>query len=147
VSTGDDEEEEEHMLRQRSDEEYQTSAAGGTRNLFQLGQYEFHDTLDDEEVMHHFILEAAAGDEDRQAYEVDRETMYEFMARYLAGLYELEKYALEQSPSHNTLLDLLEIAAARARSGETEFSWDEFDRAESEVLESDEADAEPEEEQ
>jgi hypothetical protein len=63
-------------------------------------------------------------------YETDRETMYELMARYLAGEYEKAEYEMERSPAHEALLDTLEIAAARARAGETEFSFDDLGVAE-----------------
>ena len=126
------------MLRRRSDEEYQARSEGGVRHLFTLGQYEFQDTMDAEEHMHHHLLERTPEGAETTAYEVDRETMYEFMARYLAGSYEIEEYELEHSPSHHTLLDVLEIATARARSGETEFSWEEFDHAENEIMEDEE---------
>jgi len=53
--------------------------------------------------------------------------MYEFMARYLAGEYEKSEYELERSPAQEALLDTLEIAAARARSGETEREFDDLD--------------------
>ena len=125
------------MLRRRSTEEYEASSEGGVRHLFTLGQYVFQDTMGTEDLMHHFLVERVAEGAETTAYEVDRETMYEFMARYLAGTYELEEYGMEHSPSHHTLLDVLEIATARARTGETEFSWEEFDRAESEVIDED----------
>lgn len=125
------------MLRFRPREEYETHAEGGVRHLFRLGQYEFHDTIDGDEHHHHYVVEADTGGEDPPAYEVDRETMYEFMARFLAGTYELDEYDLEQSPGHNAMLDVLEIATARARAGETEFSWEEFDSPENEVLDDD----------
>lgn len=129
------------MLRFRPYDEYETHAEGGERHLFRLGQYEFHDTIDADGHYHQYILEADTGGEEAPAYEVDRETMYEFMARFLAGTYELEEYDLEQSPSHNAMLDVLEIATARARAGETEFSWEEFDTPESELMD----DEDPEE--
>lgn len=131
------------MLRQRTEEEYEASSGGGERYLFALGQYEFRDTIGDEDGLHHFIREAPGDGADPRHYEVDRDTMYEFMARYLAGAYELEEYDLEQSPSHMSLLDVLEIATARARAGESEFSWEAFDQVETEVL-GDEADDEDE---
>ena len=126
------------MLRQRSEEEYDADREGGVRHLFRLGQYEFQDTMDGEEKFHHYILEHAGGSDEIPRYEVDRETMYEFMARFLAGTHEMEEYKMERSPAHDTLLDVLEIAAARARSGEGEFSWEEFDRVENEVIDEEE---------
>ena len=128
------------MLRFRPYDEYETHAEGGVRHLFRLGQYEFRDTIDPDEHYHHYILEVSEGADDPPVYEVDHDTMYEFMARFLAGTYELEEYDLEQSPSHNAMLDVLEIATARARAGETEFSWEDFDRPENEVMDDDEDD-------
>ena len=123
------------MFRKSSDEEYETESTGGVRHLFRLGNYEFHDTLDDDGRFHHFVLEQARGDDDEAApYEVDTETMYEFMARYLAGEYEKAEYRMERSPGHDALLDVLELATARARSGETEFSLDDLERGETEIL-------------
>jgi hypothetical protein len=123
------------MMKWRSLEQYQADAVTGTRHLFRLGQYGFEDTLDAEDNFHHYILDGAASDAETHAYQVDRDSMYEFMARFLAGLYELEEYDLDHSPSHNALLDVLEIATARARAGETEFSWEDFDSPENELME------------
>ncbi len=131
------------MLRRCAEGEYDSNREGGVRHLFKLGQYEFEDTMDTEEQFHHYIVERAEGGA-ATTYEVDRMTMYEFMARFLAGAYELEEYQMEQSPGHNALLDVLEIATARARSGETEFSWEAFDRVENEVM--DDEDREDEQE-
>ncbi|HEV2149610.1 MAG TPA: hypothetical protein VGR37_19575 [Longimicrobiaceae bacterium] len=122
------------MFRKSSEAEYQENAVGGIRHLFQLGPFEFHDTLDAEDRFRHFVREAPAGDEEEAVYEVDRESMYEFMARYLAGEYEKTEYDMERSPGHDALLDLLELAAARARSGETEFSLEELEQGETEVI-------------
>jgi hypothetical protein len=122
------------MFRTRSEDEYQAASEGGVRHLFRLGPFEFHDTLDAEDRFRHFVLEDAAGDEEPLLYEVDRETMYEFMARFLGGEYEKSEYDLERSPGHDALLDLLELAAARARSGETEFSLEELEQGETEVI-------------
>lgn len=124
------------MFRASSDEAYEAGSESGVRHLFELGPYTFQDTLDGEDAHHHFIVEQDA-EGARSAYEVDRDTMYEFMARFLAGAYELEEYELEHSPTHDELLDVLEIATARARSGESGFSWDEFDPAETEILDED----------
>jgi hypothetical protein len=123
------------MMKWRSYDEYEADAQAGTRHLFRLGQYEFHDTMDAEDGFHHYILDGPENGSETSAYEVDRETMYEFMARFLAGVYEMEEYDLEQSPSHNALLDVLEIATARARGGETEFDWEDFDRPDTELME------------
>lgn len=128
------------MFRQCTVDDHQTRAEGGIRHLFTLGPYQFQDTMDGEGRLHHFILEPSAGGVGPQIYEVDRETMYEFMARFLAGQYEMEEYGLEHSPGHDELLDVLEIASARARGGESEFSWEEFDPAETEVLDEDDPD-------
>jgi hypothetical protein len=131
------------MFRQRSGDEHETSSEAGVRHLFALGPYQFRDTIDGEGRLHHFIRESSAGGAEPQIYEVDRETMYEFMARFLAGQYEMEEYGLEHSPGHDELLDVLEIASARARGGESEFSWEEFEVAETEVLDEDDADEQP----
>jgi hypothetical protein len=82
--------------------------------------------------MHHFVVESpgARAEADAPVYEIDRETMYELMARYLAGEYEKVEYDMERSPAHEALLDTLEIATARARSGESEFSFDDLGVAE-----------------
>lgn len=122
------------MFKKSPDGDYEALSEGGVRHLFKLGPYEFHDTLDDDGDFHHFVLESAAGDADTSAYEVDWGTMYEFMARYLAGEYEKTEYRMERSPGHDALLDMLEIAAARARAGETEFSLEDLERGETEVL-------------
>lgn len=129
------------MFKLRSDDEYAAAAEGGIRNLFTLGPYEFHDTVDTESVMHHFIVEPA--DEDGPGvYEVDHPTMYEFMARYVAGVYEMEEYELEHSPGHDELLDVLEMATARARAGESRFTWEEFDKGDTELLNGEDEDGE-----
>jgi hypothetical protein len=114
------------MFRLSSDDEYQQASEGGTRHLFALGHFEFHDTLDAEGELRHFVLETG---EEAGIFEAGREAMYEFMARYLAGLYEKEEYDMERSPAHEALLDNLELAAARARSGETELSLDDLEEA------------------
>lgn len=131
------------MLRQSGDVDHEASSEGGVRHLFALGPYEFHDTMDAEDQLHHFIVESTEGVAEPRIYEVDRETMYEFMARYLAGEYEMQEYALEHSPGHDALLDVLELATARARSGESEFTWDEFDPGEKEVLDEETPDEQP----
>jgi hypothetical protein len=121
------------MFKLSTDDEHAVHSQGGVRHLFALGHFAFQDTLDDEGDFHHFVVETAADDE-RVRYEVGQDLMYEFMARYLAGVYEKEEYRLERSPGHDALLDVLEMAAARARAGETEFTVDELDHAEVEVL-------------
>jgi hypothetical protein len=65
---------------------------------------------------------------------MDLPVTYEFMARFLAGEHELHEYEMERSPAHDEMLDILEIITARARAGEDHFTWDEFDPAETEVL-------------
>lgn len=131
------------MLRERSTDDYGAESEGGVRRLFTLGMYEFQDTIDGEERYHHYILERPAGGASGPTYEVDGETMYEFLARYLAGSFEMVQYHVDQSPTHNALLDVLEIATARARGGESEFSWEEFDNAETEVMDEEEPRDEP----
>lgn len=132
------------MFRLRSEDEYAAGSDSGVRNLFSLGPYEFHDTLDADGVMHHFILEP--GDEDGSGvYEVDHPTMYEFLARYVAGLYEMEEYELEHSVGHDELLDVLEMATARARAGESGFTWEEFDKGDTELLNGDGEDVDSDE--
>ena len=121
------------MFRKSPDGDYDDLSENGVRHLFRLGPYEFHDTLDEDGTLHHFLLEGAAGGE-RTAYEVDGETMRELMARYLAGEYEKAEYDLERSPGHDALLDQLEIGTARARAGETDFTFDDLDHEETEVL-------------
>lgn len=117
------------MFRQRTEDQHIASSEGGVRHLFVLDHFEFHDTLDDEGAVHHFVLEFADDEEEGEpaAYETDRATMYELMARYLAGEYEKEEYDLDISPAHEALLDLLEMAAARARSGEFDFSLEDLE--------------------
>ncbi|HET6765425.1 MAG TPA: hypothetical protein VFH27_17185, partial [Longimicrobiaceae bacterium] len=123
------------MFKQSGEGEYEANSESGVRHLFRLAHYAFQDTLDGEGVFHHHVIETA--DDDTVAYEAGRELMYEFMARYLAGVYEKEEYDLDRSPGHEALLDVLELATARARAGETDFSVDELDRAEVEVLDED----------
>lgn len=122
------------MFRLRNVTEYETGSEAGVRHLFRLGSYEFQDTLDEDETYHRFILDSSNEETGLAVYEVDTDTMYEFMARYLAGVYEKTEYKMDQSPGHAALLDLIEIAAARARAGETEFNLDEITRGETEVL-------------
>lgn len=123
------------MFRKSPDGDYDDLSENGVRHLFRLGPYEFQDTLDEEGRFHHFLLEGGGeGDGERVAYEVDGDTMRELMARYLAGEYEKVEYELERSPGHDALLDQLEIATARARAGETEFTFEDLDHEETEVL-------------
>lgn len=122
------------MFRLRNVTEYETGSEAGVRHLFRLGSYEFQDTLDEDETYHRFILDSSNEETGLVVYEVDTDTMYEFMARYLAGVYEKTEYRMEQSPGHAALLDLLEIATARARAGEDDFNLDEITRGETEVL-------------
>ncbi len=132
------------MFRLSSDDEYQEGSEGGTRHLFALGHFEFHDTLDGEGRLRHFVLETG---DDAGIFEAGREVMYEFMARYLAGLYEKEEYDMERSPAHEALLDNLELAAARARAGETEFFLDDLEAGDlDEEFEVEELEGESEEE-
>jgi hypothetical protein len=125
------------MFRKSPDGDYEDLSENGVRHLFRLGPYVFHDTLDEDGKFHHFILEGDAGEDgegERTAYEVDSETMRELMARYLAGEYEKAEYEMERSPGHDALLDQLELATARARAGETEFTFEDLDHEETEVL-------------
>jgi hypothetical protein len=115
------------MFRQTADEEYEEKSAGGTRYLFRVGYFEFLDTLDAEGEFHRFVLELNEAGSDPTAYEADPATMYELMARYLAGEYEKEEYNLDISPAHDALLDALELLAARSRSGETDITLGPFD--------------------
>ncbi len=120
------------MFRKSPDGDYDDLSENGVRHLFRLGPYAFHDTLDEDGTFHHFLLEGEG--DSRTAYEVDSETMRELMARYLAGEYEKVEYELERSPGHDALLDQLEIATARASAGETEFTFEDLDHEETEVL-------------
>jgi len=118
------------MFRLSTEAEHEERSEGGTRHLFGLGHFEFHDAMDGEGRLHHFVVDLTGAEDDVMVYETDREVMYEIMARYLAGEYEKHEYAMERSPAHEALLDTLEIAAARARSGETEFAFDDLEVAE-----------------
>jgi hypothetical protein len=118
------------MFRLSSEDEHEERSQGGTRQLFSLAHFRFHDAMDGEGTLHHFVAETGASGEGGPVYETDRETMYELMARYLAGEYEKAEYEMERSPAHEALLDTLEIAAARARAGESEFSFDDLGVAE-----------------
>jgi hypothetical protein len=118
------------MFRKSSEDEHEQKSQGGTRYLFALGHFECHDAMDGEGELHHFVVETGGATTDDPVYETDRVTMYELMARYLAGEYEKREYEMERSPAHEALLDMLEIAAARARAGESEFSFDDLGVAE-----------------
>lgn len=121
------------MFRARAEDQFAGHREAGVRQLFTLGRYRFQDTLDGEGAHHHYVVDESM-EGAPAAYEMDRETMYEFMARYLAGEYEMEEYRLEHSPAHDEMLDVLELATARARTGETDFSWDEVDQGQTEIL-------------
>jgi hypothetical protein len=66
--------------------------------------------------------------------------MYELVARYLAGEYEKDAYELEYSPGHHALLDLLEMAVARVRSGDSSFTVADLDGGAEDLLELDDED-------
>ncbi|HEX8359229.1 MAG TPA: hypothetical protein VF613_03950 [Longimicrobium sp.] len=114
------------MFRHTSEEEYEQACEAGTRHLFALGHFEFRDGLDGEGELHHFVIDSSEK-EAPGIFEADQLAMYEFMARFLAGEYEKRQYHLERSPAQEALLDNLEIAAARARSGESEFFFDDLE--------------------
>lgn len=118
------------MFRQCTEDEYAQGAEGGIRYLFALDGFEFQDALDEEGRLRHFVLEGGEDDGEPAFYEADQPTMYELLARYLSGEYEKEAYDLERSPAHEALLDLLELATARARSGDSDFSLDELEEGE-----------------
>jgi hypothetical protein len=122
------------MFRRCSEEEQEERSSAGTRPLFTVGSFVFLDGLDAEGHLHHLVMER---DEDAAAYELDQATMYELVARYLAGEYEKEAYELEQSPGHHALLDLLEVATARARAGLPDLSLAELDGEAGELDEED----------
>lgn len=117
------------MFRLSSEDEYGTRSEGGRRYLFGLHRFEFHDTLDEEGAMHQFVVEEGEDGADPAVYATDPPTMYEFMARYLAGEYEKVEYEMERSPAHDALLDILELATAQARNGDTGFSFEELEEA------------------
>lgn len=119
------------MFRTTSISEYDERAEGGIRPLFALGPYDFHDAMDAEGEFHHFVVEPGESEEDEPlVYEVDLASMYELMARFLAGEYEKAEYGMERSPAHDALLDLLELATARARSGDSGFTLDALEDVE-----------------
>lgn len=111
------------MFRQSSDAEHEEMSEGGTRYLFQLDHYGFSDTLDGHGYLHFFVVEES--DNGPAYYETDQEVMYELMARYLAGVYEKSHYEMERSPTHAALMDVLELATARARSGDPGFAFED----------------------
>lgn len=118
------------MFRQISDTAYGERSGGGVRHLFRLGHFEFHDTLDDDGMIHHFLIESPEDGEEPVIHQTDQPTMYELLARYLAGEHEKKEYEMERSPTHEALLDLLELATARARSGESDFTIEELEEEE-----------------
>lgn len=109
------------MFRHSSQDEYDEKSEGGARHLFEIGDFEFLDALGSDGALHHFVIESSETGGDVLLYEADPRTMYEFMARFLAGEYEKKEYDLERSPAHAALLDVLELATARARSGDSDF--------------------------
>ena len=121
------------MFRQCTEAEFDEISEGGTRYLFRLDHYELRDTLDGEGYLHFVVVESPQGDP--VFYEADQEVMYEFMARYLAGEYEKVHHEMQRSPTHAALLDVLEMATARARSGDSHFSFDQVDEDEAGELE------------
>jgi hypothetical protein len=122
------------MFRERNPGQYEEAAQAGVRHLFSLGEFVFQDAMDAEGTLSHFVCASEDESGGTSYFEIDLPVVYEFMARYLAGEYELREFEMEHSPAHDELLDVLEILTARARAGETDFSWDEFDPAETEVL-------------
>jgi hypothetical protein len=122
--------EEGKMFRRISEREYEERSAGGVRHLFRIDHFVLQDGLDDEGALHHCVIESGDDGDAAGWYLADRATMYEFLARYLAGEYEKKEYELARSPAHETLLDILEEAAARARSGETDFDITEIEEGE-----------------
>jgi hypothetical protein len=128
------------MFRQTTGPDLDGRSEGGTRHLFKLDSFEFFDTLGEADELHHFVVEHHE-EEDSDVYETDQATMYEFMARYLAGEYEKREFKLQHSPAHGALLDALELAMARARAGESEFSLDELEEIDFD-FESEEAEGE-----
>jgi len=124
------------MFRKTAEEAYEELASAGTRPLFAVGHFGFEDTMDGGGRFHHFVVEH--GEDEDLYYEADQAVMYELVARYLAGEYEKKAYELDYSPGHHALLDLLELAAARARAGETDFDLAELDGVAEEVLDEDE---------
>ncbi|HET6231403.1 MAG TPA: hypothetical protein VFE05_15120 [Longimicrobiaceae bacterium] len=115
------------MFKQSSGAEFEEQSEGGTRYLFSLDHFDFTDALGDGGAMRHFVVHTGATEDDASYFEADQATMYEFMARYLAGEYEKNEYGMTRSPAHEALLDTLEIAAARARAGESDFALDDLD--------------------
>lgn len=131
------------MFRKCSETEFDELSEGGTRYLFQLDNFDFRDTLDGEGYLHFVVVEESDGDP--TFYEADQEVMYEFMARYLAGEYEKIHYEMELSPTHAALLDVMEMASARARSGDPSFTFDQVVEDQDEIGEVEEVDGSEEE--
>jgi hypothetical protein len=126
------------MFELSSEDLHQERAQAGVRHLFRIGNFTFEDTVDEAGGMHHFVRASGDPEGDVAFYEADRYTMYEFLARYLAGEYEKQEYDMDRSPGHAALLDLLELATARARAGESDFSIDELDEGINEDMDDDE---------
>jgi hypothetical protein len=129
------------MFRLISDEDYERDASAGTRPLFAVGHFVFQDGMDGDGRLHHLVVEH--GEEEDLFFEADQAVMYELVARYLAGEYEKAAYDLAFSPGHHALLDLLELATARARAGETDFDLAELDGAAEEILDDEEPEEDP----
>jgi hypothetical protein len=125
------------MFQQSSDDEFERSATGGTRHLFALDSFRFLDVLDDDGVIHHFVLELTDPGAPPAVYRTDRATMYEMMARFLSGEHEKQESGSADSLTHAALLDVLEIARTWARSGKTDFDFVDLDDLEFEFDESD----------
>lgn len=115
------------MFRHTSDEVYARRSTAGVRHLFSLGSFTFQDAMDGNGALRHFVVERGDPGGEPAPYEADLATMYEMVARFLAGEFEKREYRLEQSPAHHELLDILEMAAARARSGDPTFSLAELE--------------------
>jgi hypothetical protein len=117
------------MFATASEAEYEEIAEGGRRFLFDLARFEFADVRDGDGTLRHVVVERT-DDGEAAIYRVDRDLMYEFLARYLAGEYEKREYRMDLSPAHQTLLDALEMAAARARAGDPSFDAGEMNALE-----------------
>jgi hypothetical protein len=114
------------MFRQISDSDFEEMSAGGVRHLARIDHFRLQDVLDDGGELRHCLLELNEEGEEQAAFLADQPTMYEFLARYLAGEWEKREYRLTRSPAHDTLLDMLEMATARARAGDTDFVVDDL---------------------
>jgi len=115
------------MFRHTTQDDLETAAAVGTRQLFALGEFRFIDTLDDDGMIHQFVLESVEPGETPDVYRTDRETMYEMMARFLSGEQEKRDSGSDESITHGTLLEVLGIARTWARSGKTDFAFIDLD--------------------